>query len=118
MLGIGKGAGGYTAPPSPPDVSASISPASFQTISPNGSYTTPFFNAIASNGVGPFTYSWTVDDGAALTPSSIKTRVNLSGYDRDVFTVLRLTITDTGDGNKTATATAPISVTFGLEDRR
>ncbi len=112
MLGVGKGAGGYTAPPIPLDVSASISPAPFVSLSPNGSYTTPFFNAIASNGVGPFTYSWSIDEGSVQQPSNIKTRVNLSGYNRLVQTVLRLTITDTGDGNKTASATANISVSF------
>lgn len=112
MLGVAKGSGGYTAPPTPQDVSASISPNPFQGISPNGSYTTPFFNAIASNGVGPFTYSWSIDEGSVLTPSNIKTRVNLSGYNRLVQTVLRLTITDTGDGNKTASATVNVSVSF------
>lgn len=112
MLGIGKGAGGYTAPPVPQDVSASISPSSFVGVSSNGSYTTPFFNAVASNGVGPFTYSWSIDEGSVQSPNNIKTRVVLSGYNRFVQTVLRLTITDTGDGNKTASATANISVSF------
>ncbi len=43
MLGLGKGAGGYQEPPSPPDVKVSISPDNFISVSRNGSYTTPYF---------------------------------------------------------------------------
>lgn len=118
MLGIAKGAGGFQSAPPPTDVKATISPSSFNTISSNGSYTTPNFTANVSNGVGPFTYSWTFAEGAVLSPSANKTRLQVSGYNSEVFGVLRLTVTDTGDGNKTASAVASVAVLFGLEDRR
>lgn len=118
MLGLGKGAGGYQSPPSPPDVKVSVNPSSFTTISANGSYTTPFFNATVTNGVGPFSYAWSFPEGAVLSPSSEKTRLQVSGYNTDVFGVLQLTVTDTGDSNKKATASVSVNVRFGFEDRR
>ena len=113
MLGIAKGAigGNYTPPPAS-DVKAAISPASFISLSRNGSYTTPFFNAVVSNGIGPFTYSWSFDEGAVSTPSNIKTRLVMSGYNTQVNGTLYLTVTDTGDSNKTATASASVSLFF------
>jgi hypothetical protein len=112
MLGMGKGAGGYQEPPSPPDVKASISPSSFTSISSNGSYTTSYFKATVSNGVGPFNYAWSFDGGSVSTPSGEKTRLTMSGYNSEKQGVLTLTVTDTGDSNKTATASANVTVYF------
>lgn len=113
MLGIAKGAGGYQAPTPPPDVKASISPSSLLVSSSDGSYTSPFFKAAVSNGVGPFTYSWAIDDGDMLTPGKSKSRAVVEGY-RTIKTFdISLTVTDTGDGNKTATASARLVVEFG-----
>jgi len=112
MLGIAKGAGGYQSPPPPTDVKVNISPSSFVGVSSNGSYTSPYFRASVSNGVGPFQYSWSIDEGEILSPSDSKTRFRLSGYNAFKATVLRLTVTDTGDSNKTASATANVSVSF------
>lgn len=112
MLGIAKGAGGYRNPPTPTDASVSISPVSLSPISSNGSYTTPFFKSTVNNGVGPFTYAWTFDNGSVLTPTDEKTRLVLSGYNGEVRGVVRLTVTDTGDSNKTASASANVVVSF------
>lgn len=118
MLGIAKGAGGFQAAPPPSDVKATITPAYLSTTTSNGSYTTPFFTASVSNGVGPFTYQWEFQEGTVLTPADIKTRLQVSGYNSDVFGVLRLTVTDTGDSNKTSEAVASVAVLFGAEDFR
>lgn len=112
MLGLGKGAGGYQEPPSPPDVKVSISPDNFISVSRNGSYTTPYFKSTVTNGVGPFTYSWSFPEGAVLSPSNEKTRLQVSGYNTEVQGVLRLTVTDTGDSNKTASASTSVTVYF------
>jgi hypothetical protein len=112
MLGIAKGAGGYQSPAPPTDVAVSITPQDFNVASSNGSYTTPFFKSSVSNGVGPFTYAWTFDDGEVMSPSSDKTRLVVSGYNTIVQGVLRLTVTDTGDSNKTATASTSVFISF------
>lgn len=112
MLGLSKGAGGYQAPPSPPDLKVSISPDNFGGGSSNGSYTTPFFKSTVTDGVGPFTYAWSFDAGSVNTPSNAKTRLTLSGYNELKQGVLNLTVTDTGDSNKTASASADVLVTF------
>tara|TARA_R110002033_G_C3897243_1_gene239809 strand:- start:36000 stop:36353 length:354 start_codon:yes stop_codon:yes gene_type:complete len=112
MLGMAKGAGGFQSPPSAPDITVSITPDSFFAVSSNGSYTTPFFKSIVSNGVGPFTYSWSFDAGNINAQGSEKTRLTMSGYNELQQGVLRLTVTDTGDSNKTATASANVLVTF------
>ena len=112
MLGIAKGAGGFQSPPPATDVKVSISPSSLATVSTNGSYTTPFFKSNVSNGVGPFTYAWTFDNGAVLTPTNEKTRLTMSGYNTQAQGVLRLTVTDTGDSNKTSSASASVTVYF------
>jgi hypothetical protein len=112
MLGIAKGAGGYQSPPVVTDVKVSISPSIFSGGSSNGSYTTPFFKSIVSNGVGPFTYAWSFGAGSIATPTNSKTRLTLSGYNTQKEGVLNLTVTDTGDSNKTATASAEVVVTF------
>ena len=112
MLGLGKGAGGYQSPPSPPDVKVSISPINFIALSSNGSYTTPFFKSTVTNGVGPFNYSWSFDSGSVTSPTNEKTRLTLSGYNSEVQGELSLTVTDTGDSNKTASASASVTVYF------
>lgn len=112
MLGIAKGAGGYRNPPTPTNVSVSISPVNFSSISSNGSYTTPFFNATVNNGAGPFTYSWSFTSGSVATPTGKKTRLVMSGYNMQVTGTVSVTVTDTGDSNKTATASTNVSVSF------
>ena len=112
MLGLGKGAGGYQEPPAPPEVKVSINPTNFVTFASNGSYTTPFFKSTVTNGVGPFTYAWSFDNGDVNTPTNEKTRLTLSGYNAEVQGVLRLTVTDTGDSNKKASASTSVTVYF------
>lgn len=114
MLGISRGAANNGVGGSPPssDVSASISPDVFRVFCSNGSYTTPEFKSNVTNGVGPFIYSWKVSEGDVLSPAAKKTRLRFSGYNQEVQAVLELTVTDTGDSNKKATATALVIILF------
>jgi len=117
MLGAARGAGGYRSPAPTPDVIASISPSYLVWSTTNGSYTTPFFSANVSNGVGPYTYNWEIDNGAVVDPSSEKTKFIISGYNRTIFATATLTVTDTGDSNKKSISGASIVVSFEPSNR-
>lgn len=115
MLGIAKGAVGGSAQQPVNDATAFITPSNFATIAANGSYTSPFFNAQVSGGVGPFTYSWSSTIGNILSETASKTRIVVSGYNTEVFGEISVTVTDTGNSNKQATANTTFRVYF--EDR-
>ena len=100
MLGIAKGAIVQPSPPPPTNVEASIAPSDYATSYSNGTYVSPYFKAVVSNGAGPYIYNWSVDAGTALTPSDSKTRVQLSGYNSLVEATVTLKVIDTGDSNK------------------
>lgn len=116
MLGIAKGAGSKASQsPVKTDATVFVTPKDFLTITPNGSYTTPYFSAQVSGGVGPFTYSWESTDGGILAETDSKTRIVFSGYNREVFGEISVTVTDTGNSNKQAAASTTFRVYF--EDR-
>lgn len=93
-----------------------ITPSQFTTMTSNGAYTTPFFNANVTGGVGPFTYQWAVDSNnfTIESPTAERTRLTTSGYNIERFTQLSLVVTDT---NNSATTLASITVTvfFGTQ---
>lgn len=100
------------------DFQASVAPSSFRARVSNGNYTTPFFEAMEQNGVGPFEYAWSVtgEAGALVNINNeIAKRVNLnvSSYNSDVELQLTCEITDTGNSNNKTTATSDILILFG-----
>lgn len=112
MIGMSKGALKPNDAPPSNDVKVSITPVDFVAVSSNGSYTTSNFESILSGGVGPYTYSWSFDEGNVASPTQSKTRISISGYNESVSGVLSLTVTDTGDGNKNDSSSTNVTVFF------
>jgi hypothetical protein len=65
---------------------------------------------VVGNGSGQFSYAWSIvsdtSGGSITNPTSMQCTFNTGVHAPAAvhYTVLRLTITDTGDGNRTATA--------------
>lgn len=105
------------------------------TLSASGSFSGSFSDSIAppstvggntnsvtitqSGGVGPFTYSWAYlsgDNATINSPSAATTSLNTSGLAADPALVkngvFRCTVTDTGNGNQTATIDVNFTASF------
>lgn len=98
---------------------ASISPPVFITQTSNGNYTSPFFEAAAQNGVGPFEYEWSFEGGNSSeveinSPTKKRTNMNVSSSNSFVKIKLKCKIKDTGNGNATKEATAEVAIEFGI----
>ena len=95
----------------------SISPENFSTSTNNGSYTTPFFEALAQGGVGPYEYEWSITDTAGLSTltetTDEKTRIKTGGYNTEVDGVINVLVKDTGNGNAELSASANYVIFFG-----
>ena len=78
----------------PIGLSAFISPNDYYENAPNGAYTTPYFYGTAAGVTEPYAYQWTSTDGAVITPTATKTRLQMSGSNREVNAELTLTVTD------------------------
>jgi len=95
----------------------SISPESFFTSANNGSYTTPYFEASAQGGVGPYEYEWSITDVSGLSAltetTGEKTRIKTGGYNVEVEGILKVLVKDTGNGNAELSASADYVIFFG-----
>lgn len=92
---------------------ASVSPSNFHAITQNGAYRTPKFACNVSGGVGPFEYAWASDRLNIDTPTQQKTSFTASGYNSFIITTVTCEVTDTGNANQKAIASAFIEIEFG-----
>lgn len=98
-----------------PSYGVFITPEELQSVTSNGSYTSPSFTANVTGGVGPFEYSWSSDDLTVTSPTSEVTRIQASGFNQEKFGLLTLNVTDAGNGNAIASASAEINIFFGIQ---
>lgn len=80
-----------------------------------GTATTNNVTVSVSGGVGPFTFLWEYppSSGIGISPSLTAATVNFQkslGTNEHVQTTATVTVTDTGDGNKTVQAQVPINL--------
>lgn len=88
-----------------------VSPTALFKFAPSGSDTTGIAEAYPSNGVAPYTYSWTQISGDAITinsPTSKSTTFSASGSGGDKTGIFQCEVTD----NTLATRTDTVEVTF------
>jgi len=79
-------------------------------INPSAPYYSPLINAIVTNGIGPFTYSWAYKTGdnvlAIVGPTNLSSmQVQGQSFTQETNDTFEVTVTDTGNGDLTATAT-------------
>lgn len=108
-------------PPTPPSYDplvADIDVASITETVSNGDYTTATLTASVTGGSGQFTYAWTTDGEATFSDSDglVTTATWLNKSQETISETLTFTVTDTGNGDDTASDTCPVSVTFGFTD--
>ena len=113
MIGAAKTQ--VVAPPIIGEYSVSIAPGSIFVNSTNGSATSPTAYSTVLNGVGPFTYLWTItgSDISINTPTLANTKFSASGFNDSYSETATLTVTDTGNGN--AETAKDINVSFSFE---
>lgn len=106
---------GATPPPPPPVLSAAASPTMLQVTGPSFTLTTGFTTVTPSNGVGPYSYAWSIINGGsgvvtALNPTSATSAFRDAGMSpRDTNTsTATCTVTDSTH----ATASVDVAVTF------
>lgn len=94
------------------DYGVNLQPSFIEVAASNGSSTSPTVYSDVVNGIGPFTYLWTIT-GTEITintPTEANTSFNAGGFNLSRDEVVTLTVTDTGAGN--AETTRDISVLF------
>lgn len=98
-----------------PVYSVSITPSNLFVLSGNGAATSPFANSSVSNGVGPFTYLWTItgSDISIGDDTGANTRFSASGFNDSYTEEATVTVTDTGNAN--AETSEDITVRFDFE---
>lgn len=100
------------------EYSASINPAKLLTNASNGNFQTPFFEAIEQNGVGPFEYKWSFNEGdggnvVINSPTEKRTNLNISSSNDEISVNLSCKIIDKGNNDEIAESSANIFITFG-----
>lgn len=92
-----------------------ITPGSMVVFSSGGANTSPTAYSNVINGVGPFTYLWTItgSDISINSPVLANTYFAASGFNSSHTETATLTVTDTGNGN--AETSQDLSVTFIFE---
>lgn len=98
-----------------PVYSISISPSRIDVISGNGAASSPSANSTVNNGVGPFTYLWTItgSDISINSETSDSTTFSASGFNNSYQETATLTVTDSGNGD--AETSKNIIVRFDFE---
>lgn len=116
MIGVAKIAFASGATPAP-EYGAFISPGSpFERGASRGSYTSPFFTANVTGGVGPFEYEWDASAGITVnTPTANRTTFTTSGFNEEVPGTLSVTVTDTGSSDAETSDTISIAIFFGTQ---
>lgn len=101
------------APVTPEPLSGYITPSVLVKFTTNGAYTSPTIEAFPTGGTGPYTYEWSRVSGAlSLTSTTNKTtKINCSGYNREITGIINCVITDATLSTKTLEL--EVSVTFG-----
>ena len=97
------------------DYGVNLSPTSIDVISGKGGATSPVVYSEVVNGIGPFTYLWTITGGAISINSdtSDNTSFSAGGFGVSHSEIATLTVTDTGAGNAETTADIDIQFEFG-----
>lgn len=94
------------------DYGVNLQPSFIEVSGGTGSSTSPTVYSDVVNGIGPFTYLWTITGSeiTMTTPTEANTSFFAGGYHVSRDEVATLTVTDTGAGN--AETTRDISVFF------
>lgn len=92
-----------------------LNPSNIDVFSVNGSETSPTVFSTVLDGVGPFTYLWTIDNSKIniVTPTNANTQFQTSGNNEEITGDGLLTVTDTGNANEETSQA--ISVIFEFE---
>jgi hypothetical protein len=100
----------------PAEFTLNITPSSIMSVGGRGGNTSPTAYSQVINGVGPFTYLWTVTGSrlSVLAPESPSTAFSGGGVDELVAEVATLTVTD--KGNSDAKISKSIDVTFNFHN--
>lgn len=115
MIGVGKALMIETVAVEAP-YSVNLNPGRIIKFSFNGSGTSPRVYSTVINGIGPFTYLWTItgDDILINSPENESTTFGASGYNTEYNETATLTVTDTGNSDEETTE--EISISFAFEN--
>ena len=118
-MAIGAAKGQFIAPAEVGVYGVSVTPGVIIVGSDNGSASSPVAYSNVINGVGPFTYLWTIQQSASgdisiRTPTKANTQFTASGFNTDYFGIATITVTDLGRGS--AETSTDISVQFIFEN--
>ena len=92
-----------------------VTPGSISVFSFSGAASSPTCYSTVLDGVGPFTYQWTITGSniSINSATSANTKFSASGTNDSYSETATITVTDTGNGN--ALALKNISVSFEFE---
>lgn len=96
------------------DYAVNLSPSSIYISSLGGGASSPVVYSDVVNGIGPFTYLWTITvSGISITSSeSANTSFSSGGFGITNTGIATLTVTDTGAGNEKTTRDVPVTFEF------
>ncbi len=91
-----------------------LSPTFIDVESANGQATSPTVRSTVINGVGPFTYLWTISNEQIFitAPTNPDTAFTTGGYNIQHNGTATLTVTDTGNGNAETSRQVSVKFTF------
>ena len=97
-----------------PTYSVLLSPGSITVRSGNGGATSPLVRSTVIDGVGPFTYLWTITGSDIIigTPTSESTNFSAGGYEVFYNETGTLTVTDTGNANLETSVNIQVNFDF------